>query len=176
MKKVIALLFVAMLFNACKEIDKLTMFEMDYESSVTVPSTVGVNVPVDLFTPDIATDSEATYESNNTHKDLIEEIRLTKMKLDIILPTDEDFSFLESISVSMNAEGLSEKKIAWNEDVSATPGSAIELEVSPDDLQEYIKKDKFSLKVTTVTDELITEDYEIKISSTFFVDAKILGL
>lgn len=176
MKKVLIILFLVISGISCDDVDKLTMFEIDYESSVIVPSSTGINVPLDLFTPEVTTDSEATFESNNTRKDLIEEIRLTKMELEIVVPTGEDFSFLKNISIAIEAEGLSEKRIAWDDDVSSSSGSTLELNVSPDDLKEYIKKDKFNLKVTTTTDEFITEDYEIRVLTTFFVDAKILGV
>ena len=176
LKRVLTLIFIVTAFSACDKIDELTKFEIDYESKVVVPATIAINSPIDIFTPDITTNSEATFESNNTHKDLIEEIRLTQLKLEVIVPDGEDLSFLEKVSIYINADGLSEKKIAWNDDVSATAGPIIELEVSPDDIKEYIKKDEFSLKATTTTDELITEDYEIKVLSTFFVDAKILGI
>lgn len=176
MKSVLTLFLMMMFLTSCDEVDKLTKFEIDFESKVTVPSSISINSPLDLFTPDITTDSEAVFESNNTRKDLIEEIRLTKLRLEVVLPTDEDFSFLKSISISINAAGLSEKQIAWKDNVETTADASIDLDVTSDDIKEYIKKDKFSLKVTTTTDELITEDYEIKVLSTFFVDAKIFGV
>jgi hypothetical protein len=49
------------------------------------------------------------------------------------------------------------------------------LNVSGADFQEYIKKDQFSLRCNTVTDELLTSDHEIDIATSFFIDAKILG-
>ena len=93
-----------------------------------------------------------------------------------VYPDNEYFSFLESIKIYIVAEGLQELEIAFNEDVSETIGKTLELQTVDVDIQEYIKKDKFSLKVQAVTDEVLTSDHQIDIHSEFFVDAKILGI
>ena len=161
---------------SCNEIDELTKFTIDYDSSMTIPSSTGINLPIVLNTPEMETNSESEFESNNTHKDLIEDIRLRVLELSLISPDNEDFSFLESIKVYIVAEGLNELEIAFNEDVSVTAGKLLELQTIDVDIQDYIKRDKFSLKVQAVTDEVITTDYNIDIHSEFFVDAKILGI
>ena len=76
----------------------------------------------------------------------------------------------------MSADDLPEIKIAWNEEVAATGGEQLELVTTAEDLKEYIKKDSYTLRLKTVTDEFLSTDYEINIATTFFVDAKILGL
>jgi hypothetical protein len=165
-----------MIMPGCKQIDKLTQFNMDYEETVTIPSTIGINVPFNMFTPDITTNSEETFEINDTRKDLIEEIVLKEMTMEVINPAGEDFSFLKSVEIFISAEDLDEQKIAWKDDTGTNPGSKIELETSSADLKDYIKKDSFTLRIKTVTDELLLSDYDIKIDSKFFVDAKILGV
>jgi len=173
----ISILFSLILFtSACKEVDKLTQFNMDYDESVTIPSTIGINLPFNLFTPPITTNSTESFEVNDTRKDLIEQIILKEMTLSISSPSGEDFSFLKSIEIYMSADGLDEIKVAWKDTIDNSVGNSIALETSSSDLQEYIKKDDINLKVTTVTDELILTDYEVNIHSNFFVDAKILGI
>ncbi|WP_086475865.1 hypothetical protein [Arenibacter amylolyticus] len=176
MKKYILILAVMLGLGGCDKLDELTKFEMDYKQRVVIPASAGMDLPFDVFTPKTETNSSSEFAVNDTRKDLIEEIVLRKLTLSIISPEGEDFSFLESITVFMSAEDLPEIKIAWNDEVSATVGGVLELEVSDDDLKEYIKKDSYSLRVNTVTDELLKSDHEIEIASIFFVDAKILGL
>ncbi|MDX1326362.1 MAG: hypothetical protein R3299_01575 [Arenibacter sp.] len=176
MKKYILILAVMLGLGGCDKLDELTKFEMDYKQRVVIPASAGMDLPFDVFTPKTETNSSSEFAVNDTRKDLIEEIVLRKLTLSIISPEGEDFSFLESITVYMSAEDLPEIKIAWNDEVSATVGGELELEVSDDDLKEYIKKDSYSLRVNTVTDELLKSDHEIEIASIFFVDAKILGL
>jgi hypothetical protein len=168
-------LIIGILFPACKQVDKLTMFDIDFTSSVTIPSSSGINLPLDILTPDIETNSESTFAVNNTQKELIEEITLKTMDLEIQSPGGADFKFLKSIEIYLNATDLPEIRIAWDENVSDGIGPNLELETTAKDLKEYIKKDKFNLRVYTVTDETINQDHEILVNSVFHVDAKILG-
>lgn len=162
--------------NSCKKIDQFTQFSMDFNNEIVIPSSTGISLPINLLTPELETNSESTFEVNDTRKDLIEEIRLTSLILTLNAPDNADFSFLESISVYMNAQDLPEVEIAWEDDVPDNAGNQISLNVSNEDFKEYIKKDEFSLRVNTITDEILTSDHQIDIASSFFIDAKILGL
>lgn len=169
-------LILVVSINSCKEVDKLTHFNMDYNSSVTIPSTIGINLPFDIYSPDIKTNSTETFEVNNTNKDLVEEAQLTDLSMTITSPTGNDFSFLKSIEIYLSADGLDEIKVAWNDQINGENKNTISLETSSENLEEYIKKDEIKLKVTTVTDEVILRDYDIDINSNFYIDAKILGI
>ncbi|MDB3904892.1 hypothetical protein N9335_00280 [Crocinitomicaceae bacterium] len=167
---------ILLVSNSCKKIDKFTQFNMDFNNEITIPSSTGINLPINLLTPEVETNSESTFEVNDTRKDLIEEIRLNSLILTLDSPNNADFSFLESISVYMNAQDLPEVEIAWKDNVPEDAGSQISLNVSNQDFKEYIKKDEFILRVNTITDEILTSDHKINIASDFFIDAKILGL
>jgi len=176
MRNLLFVLAIVSILCGCSKIDELTKFNMNYDQSVTIPSSTGINLPFDMFTPDTETNSESEFSVNDTRKDLIEEIKLTKLELIITSPGEADFSFLKSIEVYISAEGLDEIKIAYNNDVPENVGNELDLDTSDVDLKEYIKKDKFNLRLNTVTDEVISQDHEIDVKSTFFVDAKILGI
>ena len=175
-KYIFILLAMAAAVTGCKTLDKLTKFDMDYETSVTIPATVGINTPFDIPTPPITTNSDSKFSVNDTRKDLIEEIVLKKLTLIVDVPADGDFSFLNSIEIYIKADGLDEQKIAWKNNIPNDIGDVLELETSGTDLKEYIKKESFELRVSTVTDKLIMQDHEIGIHSVFAVDAKILGI
>ena len=174
--KYLTLLLAALLLTNCSEIDKLTKFDLDYNSSVTIKSSTGINLPINLRTPEMETNSESEFESNNTRKNLIEEIILKRMRLTITSPSNRDFSFLKSIEIFIAAEGVEERSIAVLDPVSGNGKMQIELNTSDADLKAYIKKDSFTLRVNTVTDEAITQDVDIDILSVFAVDAKIFGV
>lgn len=167
---------IILLMIGCKEVDKLTQFNMDFNSSVVIPIPTGIDLPSDINTPDVVTNSESTFAVKDTRKDMIEKVNLTSLQLTITLPANGNFDFMKSISVYMSAEGLPGTKIAWKENIPNGAGSVLDLDTSNEDLKEYIKKDKFVLRLNTVTDELITTEHHIDIHSVFFVDAKILGL
>jgi len=162
-------------FFGCKLIDKLTQFDVEFNETVVIPASTGINLPLDFLTPDITTNSESTFAINDTRKDLVEEIRLKTLRLTHTSPSEGDFSFLKSVNVFISAEGLDEIKIAWKDNIPANVGKILFLDLADVDLKEFIKKDKFVLRLNTVTDELINSDQYIDVYSVFFVDAKILG-
>jgi len=176
-KKILMLaLLMGITLVSCKKLDKLTQFDITYHSEVTVPAAVPINVPFDILTPEVETNTEEEFENNNTHKDLIEEITLKKLVLTIIDPADETFDFLNSIEVYIETDDLPEKKIAWKEDIPENGLQQLELDTSGEDLKEYLMEDSFKLKVKTKTDHATTRDITIDIKTVFHVNAKILGV
>ena len=177
MKKSLLLLFIAFtLLSSCSVIDELTKFDLDYQTNYSVASTTIINTPINLTTPDVTTQSESTFENNNTHKDLIESIKLKNIKLTIDTPEDGNFNFLKELHVYINAEGVEELEIANIYDLENTNSAILELDILGEELKEFIKKDRFNLRIKTVTDETISESHDIIIDTKFSVDAKILGV
>ena len=161
---------------ACQDLEKLTEFNMNYSSSISIPKSTGLDLPLIVPTPDMETNSESEFAVNDTRKDMVEEIILTGLDMMITSPDNQTFSFLESIQVFIVADDLPEVEIAHQENVAANSGSKLSLETTGQDLKEYIIKDKFNLRVKTVTDEALSHDTDIKINSRFFVNARVLGL
>jgi hypothetical protein len=175
-KRVILFLLLPLVFIQCKRLSEFTKFDLTYDETVVIPATLGINLPFNIFTPPINTENQSEFAVNDTRKDLIEEITLTTLELSITSPERGDFRFLRSIEIYIEADSLDEILVAWNYDVPADADQYLELETSTNDLQEYIKKDAFNLRVKTKTDQIIESDHEILIHSVFFVDARILGL
>ncbi len=67
MKKV--LLFIAVVtlasFQGCNALKKLTQFRVNQSTDFSVPSSLLVNVPISLPSPDITTNSSQTFANNN---------------------------------------------------------------------------------------------------------------
>ncbi|NQU86753.1 MAG: hypothetical protein HQ541_13430 [Mariniphaga sp.] len=180
MKQKLKYLFVISLIlflqTGCEKINQLTVFDLDYNSQVAIESVIGINLPFYLATPNITTNSQSSFEVNDTRKDLIEEATLKELKLQVSVPDDGDFSFLESIKIYISSKNLEEKLITGNETVDPEAGNILILETSNHDLQEYIKNDQIALRINTITDKLLLTDYTIDINSIFTIDAKILGI
>ncbi|MEO9531813.1 MAG: hypothetical protein ABJG68_13615 [Crocinitomicaceae bacterium] len=168
-----ALLSVSLI--SCKKLNKLTQFEIEYSNTAIIPSSTGINLPFVFVTPEKETNSETTFEINDTRKDKIQQIMLTDLELDVTSPNSEDFSFLKSIKIYLNADGLDEILLAWKDPVPESTSTILILECTNADMQEYIKKDQFTLRVNAVTDEIISQDHELSIFSKYFVDAKIVN-
>lgn len=173
MKSIYLLTLLSLALFACKGKEKIINFKMDYNAEVVVPSSTGINLPFNILTPEIETNSEAICEVKDTRKDLIKNILVKELSLTISTPNGEDFSFLKSISIFLNADGEEELELAWNYAVSDAASSPLALEVSTTNIDNYIKKDKFSLRCNTITDELIASDYYINVYSRFSVEAAL---
>ncbi len=173
--KFILLLALIVLLNSCEKLDKYTQFDLNFTQQTTIQSSTPINLPFNLPTPSVTTNSEQTFKSNNTNKNLVDKIELTKLQITVLSPSGEDFSILKSIEIYINSPGLPETKIAWLNAVP-TSQSIILLDLSGADLKDYIFADSFTLNVKTVTDELNTHDYKIEIKTTFNVNARILGI
>jgi hypothetical protein len=172
--KLLSLLFLfVLLFNSCKKLNSLTQFNLSFTETIIIPASTGINLPFNILTPDIQSNSEASFEIHDTRKDLIESIKMIQMNLVLKSPSSENFNFLKSIELFMDADGLNEVKIASKLNMSNDNVQTVTLDVTNSELKEYIKKDKFSLRVATTTDEAISQDYTIEINYVLFVDAKL---
>ena len=174
-KLMLLILAIGMIsFTSCDKIDEeFTQFELEYTSQLTIESGFGLNLPINVITPETTTNAESEFEINNTKKDLVEEVTLTDMTLKVTSPDEQRLDFLESIKVYINADGLSELEIAFKNDVPEDVGDSLELDVNENNLKDYIIKDEFSLRVEAVTDMITGNDVDIDIKSTFFVDSKL---
>lgn len=167
------LLILLISMSGCEKIDKLTQFDMGYKMTVVIPSSSGINLPFNIFSPDVETNSESTFAIYSTSKDLIEEVLLTKLKLTLNSPSNGNLDFIKTIEIFISADGLAEQKVAWKENVPS--GRSVELELTQQDLKEYIKKDEFKLRLNTVTNKFLTSEHTIEVDASFFVDASVLG-
>jgi hypothetical protein len=174
------LIFAALLFSlgACEVIDKLTQFDIPYTTTFTIPATPlsGLGLPIDLATPPLRNDNEQKYKAYNTASNMLEEVSLKELELTILTPAGEDFSFLEEAEIFIKADGLPEIAIASKNPVPATTDGKLVFDVSGANLKEYIQAQEFTLRVSTVLDEVISADHEIEVRAIFAVDAKVLGV
>ncbi len=169
-------LFMVFVLTSCDQLSKLTQFEMPFTTSVTIPKSTPINLPFNLPTPEIETNSATFFSSKNVNVDLIDKITLKKLELSVTSPTNGNFNFLKTIEIYISAEGLNDLKVASLENIPNNSAMPLQLTVDTMNLKPYILKDKFGLKVKATTDELITTDYNVDVKTTFFVDAKIAGL
>ena len=174
--KWIMLGLIVLVCSSCEQLSRLTQFDLTYDEAVVIPSSMNMALPFDVVTPDVETNSESQFSVNKTQTDLIEAISLKELRLTLKVPQTGDFSFLDAIHVFIAADGLPEKEIAWKTNIPDTVGNELVLDVTNDDVMEYIKKEQFSLRVRVTTDKLLTVDHEIGIHAVLHVDANVLGL
>ena len=166
------LFIISLLLFSCKK--KLTEFYIDYTSEATIPATIPIASPINIWTPDQTTNSEFEFEVNNTAKDRIRSIILKDLEITIVSPTNQNFSFLKDIDIYISADDVGEELLAYKHDISDDIGQELTCKVTNNDFQEFIKEDNFKIKLKTVTRELITNDVKVAIYTNFLVDAKLL--
>lgn len=169
--------FVLLVMNSCSKIDKKTQFDLSIEEEVEIPSLVGIDLPFNLPTTAIHSTINEQLEIQNKKKEKIEEIYLSELEASILSPSNQDFNFLKSIKIYIYAEELDEILVA--EASELTNENLIELKIEPIknvDLTSYVKKDNINLRLEIVTDETIFQKITVKINSTFWVDAKFMGI
>ncbi|MGB0981353.1 MAG: hypothetical protein ACPGUH_04555 [Winogradskyella sp.] len=164
-----------LLFN-CSIVDELTKFDIDYQTSYSVAPTTLIDSPFSIFTPDVTTESQSTFENNNTRTDLIESIKLKHITLTLESPESGNFDFLKEIHVYIEADDVDEVEIASVFNLENTNSNTLTLDVADEELKAFIKKDSYKLRIKTITDETISETHDIIINTTFRVDAKLLGV
>jgi hypothetical protein len=169
-------LLLLVVIASCDKLDELTMFDLDYTTQYTIESSTILDLPFSVITPEVTTNSESEFENNDTRSDLVESIVLTNLTLTLISPQEGNFNFLNEIEVFIQADNLPEVLIASRVAIPEDGSSQLTLDTTGEELKEYIKKDSYTLKVTTVTDSNINQDHTIDIRTVFAVDAKILGL
>lgn len=177
---VLVLLF-ATFSNSCKKIDeladKLTHFKMVFDEPLRdvriLPLMVGETIPLTFST---ATNSESQFHSNETAKNLVEEIVLEKASLVIDEAFTTDFTFLESIKFYLLADGRDDLLIASQTSISSTVGKTLDLDVIDQDLSFYLKEDEMEMKVEILATEAVLESFDIMIHMEYDVNAKVLGV
>jgi len=173
-----SILFILIfIFIGCKIIDELTHFDIDYNYTFTLPAFGGINLDnLNIESPDIENDTEATFEINNTRKDLVEGATLKKFNVTILEPIDANFSFLNKIEIFIETEALDAKLIAWKDNIPNDIGNYLELETTSSDLKKYLTSDAIRVRLRTASSRPLTEDLLLDLKSTVEVDAKILGI
>lgn len=175
MKALLLGVFFTLLFASCEQVAQFTQFDIPYNTEFTIPATGLVPIPIDLTSPAIETNIEQRFKNFNTSAALIEKITLKSLKVSIVSPVGEDFSFLENATLYIDADGLDEIKIASKDPVPTT-GDVLEFDVTGVDLEDYIKSESFTLRLRAAMDETLSVDHKVKSEMVFNVDAKILGV
>ena len=168
---VLVTIFVTGILSGCQKCEKEIQFEMTHESEVVIDSYSPIGLPFNLYTPEITTNSEKTFESRKVVSKRVREVRLMALEGALTQPEYSDLDFLKSIHVYIRAAGLPEKLVAWKDSVPSTIGAYLALDVTTDDLKEYIKKESYTLRIKTVTNQVLTSDHHIDVKVRFYVDA-----
>lgn len=166
------LLFVGM---ACKKENRGVTFNYTFTSETVIPAATGINLPINLLSPDLITNSGGSFEANQTTPALVREITLKQLELKVKSPNQTTFDFLRTIRIYMSAEGVPEREIAWATEIPADGSRSLLLTTDLEtNFKEYIVKDRVNLRVQATTRQVLTSDTRLEILPGFEVRASLL--
>ncbi len=157
---------------SCKKIAELFTFTIATECNLTIGTSSPVNIPVDILTPNVTTNSTQQFENNNSNVNLVKEIKLKSLNLDIVSPSGKTFSFLQSIHVYISTNGSNEILLATADNIAST-STNISLNPTTARLDEYVKASSYSLRTKVVLKQVLTQTVDIKNSCKFSVSANL---
>lgn len=173
-KQLLLVLFAATTLigiNSCKKIRELKTFEIDYSTEFEIPSSSIFGGLVQTPAKRVETNTSSSLEDQGTKAKWVKTVYLNKMSGTITNPSNEDFNFLESIEVYISAEGLSEIKMAYNDNIPQDVNT-IKLYPTPNcDLKEFLLKD--AINIRTIAKASNSRAVTVKADLTFEVEAQL---
>lgn len=170
MKKLIILplLLTLLALSGCK---KITEFYINDKVTFTIPANSFI-IPLNVFSPQTRTTFESTIETNDSKVKWVKEAVLDRLELIVTSPSGEDFSFLKSVEVFLSAPNEPEILLAYQYEVSSTPGNRLTLISTGTSLREFLDEDYITLRTEAVTDETIPYNVDVVADYRIFVKAK----
>ncbi len=159
-----------------KDIDKLTEFDINYSTNLTIPSaSITVTTPttsVEFNTPNVPTQQSTKFNAEGTAQSLIDEIKMTKFDLSV-LGSGANLDFLKSITVYIRAANVGEQIIATKANIPAGLTS-ISVDLQDVNIKNYIFQDNIQFRVLAIFDASAATDQTLKMDETVRVKAKLL--
>ncbi|MDP1803464.1 MAG: hypothetical protein Q8L81_19025 [Bacteroidota bacterium] len=173
MKKILGVLIIlslVVLNLSCKK-DKVTEFDIDYTTTLTIPSTsITVNVPADFNSPEIPTDSKDKFTSEKTVQNLVDEIKMTKFDLSV---ANGNLNFLKSLNIYLKTSGLGDVLIASKTSIPQGV-SSLAMDLQDVNIKEYIFKDKIQFRVSVTIQTGLAATQQLKMDQRVHVKAKLV--
>jgi len=163
-------LLLSLSLTSCSAVDDLLSFTISNETSIKIKSTSPINLPSEIITPDVTTNSSAEFQNNKTKASLVKDVKLRSLKLSISDPADKTFTFLKSVHLYISTTDSDELELAYQDNVNATTNE-IDLICTDKKLDQYIKADKYKIRTKVTLKETLTKDVTVKADMKFRVTA-----
>lgn len=169
-KSIALILFLSLFLNSCSTVDDLLSFNISNEASIQIKSNLPINLPSEIITPDVTTNSSAEFANNKTKANLVKDVKLKSLNLTITNPANKTFTFLKSIHLYISTTDSDEIELAYLDNISSTTNT-IDLICTDKRLDQYIKADKYKLRTQVTLKETLTKDVTVKADMKFRVTA-----
>lgn len=176
MKRLILTIILAFALFSCEKIDELTKFTVTDEFETTITAGPASLLPADIETPPVSTNAEKELSNNNSRIDMIESVKMKNMQFYLFNPEGRSFDFLRDVELFISADGLPEKKIAFASNIPDSVTNLLQLTCEDVELEQYIKKGTYRIRLRVTTDKVLNDDIQLRITSSYRVDARVLGV
>lgn len=178
MKKLALLLLMistSLFFSDCQKTkekaDEITEFDIDYSTTVSVPSnTISLNVPIDFTTPDVPTQSSTKFALNKTTQGLVDYIKLTRFNISV---GTGNLDFLKSLSIYIKASGMGETLVATKNPIP-TGLTSIAMDLQDVNIKDYIFLPNVQFRVNVVIDASTLAGQTLIMDETVHVKATVV--
>ncbi len=170
----VVLILLSFLFlNSC-HLDEKIAFNIDFNNEAKIPSIIGVNIPIEIPIPAITTNISKELSTNNSKIEYLNTAFLKELIITSKDPSDQDLDFIKNIELFIKADSLEEIKIAEKLNIGDDINTELNMDVFGDkDLSDYIKKDKFELKIRSTSRKILLHSVKVNIYTKFKVTADI---
>ncbi|MCP2026131.1 hypothetical protein L1276_001271 [Flavobacterium sp. HSC-32F16] len=163
-------LLLSLSLTSCDAVDDLLSFSISNEASIKIKSSSPINLPSEIITPDVTTNSSAEFKNNKTKASLVKDVKIRSLKLTISDPSDKTFTFLKSVHLYISTTDSDEIQLAYQDNINSS-SSTIDLVCTDARLDQYIKADSYKIRTQVTLKETLTKDVTVKANMNFRVTA-----
>jgi len=175
---VMAALAVVVLFG-CKKAKDLATIEQDitYQENLPIPFGFTVPIPVNMDTSisyAFATDYQTYLNTYHTSSDKVISTKMQKLSMRITTPANQNFDFLDTVKLYVNAPGLPEVLAAYKTPVPKGT-QLVDLDVVNVELKQYFLQDSMHVRLNGFVNTLPQPNTNVNLSTTFRLVANPLN-
>jgi hypothetical protein len=170
LKKAFLFLLATGVVFSCHDVEKLLKFTINDHTAITIESASPLNLPLEIPTPAVTSNSQQQYENNNTHANLVQDVRLKQLRLSITQPEAKTFTFLKSIHVYISSSQNDEIELASLDNIESD-ASVLDLVPTQQKLDAYVKASSYNLRTEVTTRETLSESVDVSVDLQFQVTA-----
>ena len=166
-----------LVFAACEETGlSVTFDQTQADILITLPADSIVSSNGEYI--DVTTPAQSTLtgemEDYATDLDKLEAVKLKTLRMSIVAPDTQTFSFISEIKFYFTGKDIPETLVGSNLNIDPTT-SVIEFDIEEDiDLVEYIRSGEVSSRMSFITTDGIDQDCDMKVEMTYTITAKAL--
>lgn len=170
------LLIVIILFASCTKIKKLTNFYADFSANITIDPSQSDNSTNNTWIYNVPDDSKGLYQQNNSNYASTQAIEINSFKISIEDPLNSSLDIIESVEVYLRSEDMEQKRIAWFDKIPKSGLNNINLDISRDDLRDYMIDKEYVLHISITTNSSFNTVCVLKLDYEFFVSTNITDI